>query len=73
METPCAQLDFAKEDGTVVGLGDEEGLKEVASEKLEERTEYILVKREIVVGCGFPVESARGVESASGGSRLRVV
>lgn len=47
METPCAQLDFAKEDGTVVGLGDEEGLKEVASEKLEERTEYILVKREV--------------------------
>ena len=47
METPCTQLDFAKEDGTVVGLGSEEGLKEIAAEKLEERNEYILVKREV--------------------------
>jgi len=47
METPWTKLDFAKEDGSVVGLGREEGLKDLAAEKLDERAEYILVMREV--------------------------
>jgi len=47
LQTPLASLDFASEDGAVVGLGNEEALSELACDKgLAERSTYVLVKKE---------------------------
>jgi hypothetical protein len=46
MQTPWHSLDFASEEGAVVGLGNEEALNEVACEKgLAERATYVLVQK----------------------------
>lgn len=47
MTTPWFDLDFATEEGAVLGLGSEENLEAMAFDKgLSERATYVLVKKE---------------------------